>query len=204
MTIRTTGIVAALASAALLLGACTSNDADTTEETTAAGATVTSTEEAAEASTATATTSVTLEDGFVREKAADSMMTGVFGTLTNHTGEDLELVGFQTDLGSGTNEIHEVVDGVMRPKAEPMIIPANGVYELVPGGDHLMIMGVAGDIPAGEVVTLTLEFADGSTVDVPEVPVRTVLAGEENYGADGGLQGHSPEPASETSAEMAR
>ncbi|MDR7329475.1 copper chaperone PCu(A)C [Corynebacterium guangdongense] len=204
MTIRTTGIIAALATTALLLGACTSNDADTPGETTAAGTSATGVAETTAASTDAVAPVVTLEDGFVREKAADSMMTGVFGTLTNHTGEALELVGFQTDLGSGTNEIHEVVDGVMRPKSDPMIIPADGTYELVPGGDHLMIMGVEGDIPAGDVVTLTLEFADGSTVDVPEVPVRTVLAGEENYGADGGLQGHSPESAGETSAQTAR
>ncbi len=189
MIIHKTGVAAALAAAALLLGACTPDGADTTTETT----------ESAEATEAVEQ-SVTLEDGFVREKAADSMMTGVFGTLTNHTDEDLELVGFGTDLGAGMNEIHEVVDGVMQEKRDPMVIPAAGTYELVPGGDHLMIMGVDGEIPAGDVVTFTLEFADGDTVEIPEVPVRTVLAGEENYGADGGLQGHDPDAAGETSA----
>lgn len=194
MNVRKTSFVAALASSALLLGACASDGADTTEEGAAADAAATTAAE-----TTAADEVITLEEGFVREKAADSMMTGVFGTLSNHTDEDLELVGFDTDLSAGRNEIHEVVDGVMQEKTDPMVIPANGTYELVPGGDHLMIMGVEEEIPAGDVVTVTLEFADGSTADIPEVPVRTVLAGEENYGTDGDLQGHSPDMDGEMS-----
>lgn len=176
-------ITVAVASAALLLGACTAAESDSADTTTSADTTEASSNDAP----------LTLDDGVVREKLADNDMTSIFGTLSNHTDEDLELVSFETSLDAGMNEIHEVVDGVMQERQDPLVIPAGGSYELAPGGDHLMIMGYEEEILAGDAVDVTLEFIDGSTVEVPDVPVRTINAGEENYGADGSLQGHSPE-----------
>ncbi|QYH19644.1 copper chaperone PCu(A)C [Corynebacterium aquatimens] len=138
---------------------------------------------------------VMFDGATIRAKAAADTpdgtdMTAIFGTLHNHTDKDVTLSGFTTSLGDASYEIHEVVDGVMREKTGGTVIPAGGSYEFKPGADHLMIMGYTPEIAAGDTVDVTLNFADGSEVVVPDVAVRTMLPGDESYGEDGNLQGH--------------
>lgn len=179
---------------ALSLTAC-ANEATTTA--TEAAATTEATEaEATDNNTAgTEATDIEFLDASVRAKpAADAPegteMTAIFGTLQNNTDEDIELTGFTTSLGDASYEIHEVVDGVMQAKETGIVIPAGESHTLAPGAEHLMIMGYAPEIPAGDTVTVTLEFADGSTAEIKDVAVRTMLPGDESYGEDGELQGH--------------
>lgn len=139
---------------------------------------------------------VTLEDGAVRAKSAKdaadgSDMTSIFGTLRNTSDSDITVVGFTTSLGQGDNQIHEVVDGVMREKEGGFSIPAGGSHELAPGGDHFMVMDYAPAIEAGDTVDLTLLLEDGSTVSIPQVAVRTMLPGHESYGDHAGHAEHS-------------
>ncbi len=55
-------------------------------------------------------------------------------------------------------------------------------------------MGYPEEIPAGDTVALTILLDDGSDIDLGDVPVRSMGAGEENHGADGELHGgHSGE-----------
>lgn len=167
---RIRGLVAATA-AALALSGCTPANENPAEE--AAG-------------------EVTFTDGVVRAKGTDKEMTGIFGTFHNGTGEDVTITGFTSDV-PGTYEIHEVVDGVMQEKEGGITIPAGGTHEMAPGGDHLMILDHPDEIPAGEVVDLTVELANGDTLEVEDVAVRTMNPGDEDYGGDGELTGHEPE-----------
>ncbi|AGS34968.1 hypothetical protein B841_07475 [Corynebacterium maris DSM 45190] len=174
--------VAGVASGALLLTACADQGTETGDE--AASAT-------AETTSAADGEAVTLTNGVVRAKGTDVEMTAIFGTLTNALDEDVQIVGIDTGLEAGSYEIHEVVDGVMQEKEEPLTIPAGQDHVLEPGGDHFMIMGHVGEILAGDVVPVTIELADGDVIELGEVPVRTMNAGDEDYGEDGTLQGHS-------------
>lgn len=45
-----------------------------------------------------------------------------------------------------------------------------------------MLMNVKEPVMAGDVVTVTVELADGSTEEFDDIPVRTIGAGDENYG----------------------
>ncbi|MEH0146250.1 copper chaperone PCu(A)C [Corynebacterium sp. Q4381] len=130
---------------------------------------------------------VTLEKGTVRAKADAGTehgndMTSIFGTLRNHTDSEITITGFTTSLGGNKNQIHEVKDGVMQEKGGGITISAGGSHELEPGGDHLMVMDYAEPIHAGDTLTLTLQLADGSAVEIPDLAVRTMAAGEEDYG----------------------
>ena len=185
------------ATIALSLTACSSDNADTdpaatTAATTAAGSTKASTEASASTSAAEKDEKmgegeVHLHDGTVRAKAAadaedGSDMTAIFGVLENHRDEDVTLTGFTTSLGEATYEIHEVVNGVMQEKPDGITIPAGGQVELKPGGEHLMIMGYEPEVAAGETVDVTLLLSDGTTAEVKDVAVRTMLPGDEDYG----------------------
>lgn len=196
--LRTTAVAAGCA---LLLAGCSKDDKadDTATATTTATATSTmsSTTTAKATTTASETTTVAasgltaenfhLHDGFVKAVPADAGMTAVFGMLENHTDSPAHLVGFSTNLDASTYEIHEVVDGKMQEKQGGIVVEPDSHVMLKPGGDHLMIMGLKQAVEAGSTIEVTLKFADGSTVVIPDVPVRTLGAGEEDYA--GGHEG---------------
>lgn len=191
----TTAATALIASAALVLASCSTdgaNEAGGTSEANNASEVATAGESAAADSSSESTAeAVTLKDGVVRAKGKDKDMTAIFGTLENHTDADIELKGFETDLDAKMNQVHEVVDGQMREVKEPLVIPAQGSVELKPGGHHLMLMGIKDEIKAGDKVQLTLELGDGSKVEVVDVAVRSMGAGDESYGdIEGEHAGH--------------
>lgn len=179
---------AVVITAAFAVAAC-GQSADTASAPDSATPSETTATQAAENSN-----DLSLEQPVVRAMEAGKGMTGVFGTLTNHTDEDINLTGFSTSLeGDVSYELHETVDGVMREVDGGFVIPAGGSVELIPGEAHLMIMGYDGEIAAGDTIDVTLIDSKGTTYAVPDVAVRTLLPGDENYGEDGDLQGHQPE-----------
>lgn len=171
-------ILAAAAAATLALSACSPPNENPSTETV--------TSSAASQSEQT----LTLSDGVVREKGADSDMTAVFGVITNDSDADIEITGFSTSLDAPMNQLHQTVDGTMSEMTEPLIIPAGQSHTFGPGGDHFMIMGYEPELLAGDVVDLTLDLSDGTEVGFPDVPVRTMGAGHESYGEDGEMTGH--------------
>lgn len=128
----------------------------------------------------------TLEQGWA--KAGDGM-TGVFGTLTNPGTEEITLERASTPAADLV-ELHETVmiDGEMKMRELEggFVIPAGGTFDLEPGGNHIMLMEMGAPIVAGEQITVTLAFSDGSTSEVV-VDVRDYSGANENYhNIDGG------------------
>lgn len=193
-------LVSAIAASALALAGCSNSEQDSTQtdsaqetaaNTAAETAAADSDDDADDADDANddADDALEFEDAVVRAMAEDADMTAIFGTLVNESTEDIEIVGFTSSVNAGVNEIHETVDGQMREMEEPLIIPAGESVTLEPGGAHFMLMDVSEPVMAGDEITLTVELADGSTEEFDEVPVRTIGAGDENYG-DLGHEGH--------------
>ncbi len=125
---------------------------------------------------------LTVTDAWV--KAADEGMTGLFGTLVNDGGEDAVVV-VATSEAAARVELHTTVTGedgsmVMTPAEGGFTVPAGGSHVLEPGADHIMLMELAAPLAPGDEVELTLETADGETVDVVAV-VRTFAGGQEEY-----------------------
>lgn len=129
----------------------------------------------------TAAAPVTMKDPWV--KAADSGRTAVFGTLVNTTGGKVTVVSATSTVAEKT-ELHEVVDvdgkPVMRPKEGGFVIRAGGSHRLQPGGDHLMLMGLAKAVKPGDEIAVTLTFQDGRTLRFTAV-AKAFAGGKENY-----------------------
>jgi copper(I)-binding protein len=126
--------------------------------------------------------SATMSDAWV--KSVDGGMTAAFGVLSNSGDADATLVAVRTPA-SATVEIHEVVmnesgDAVMQPKEGGVVVAAGGSATLEPGGDHIMLMDVTDPIEPGDEVELTLEFSDGSTLDVTAT-AKEFSGGNEEY-----------------------
>ncbi|TVU57524.1 copper chaperone PCu(A)C [Corynebacterium aurimucosum] len=197
--------VAALAAGSLTLAACSPSEEDSAAAPSSAAS---SAEQDKDAETSTSASSsaesgVTFEDAVVRAMEEDSDMTAIFGTLHNNTDKDINVVGFSSSVKAKHYEIHEVVDGVMQEKEGGFDIPAGESIELAPGGFHFMLMGVTEPVMAGETATLTLELADGSSVELGDIPVRTIGAGDEDYGdMDHGSMDHAEHMDHSESADM--
>ncbi|WP_298044099.1 copper chaperone PCu(A)C [uncultured Citricoccus sp.] len=145
-----------------------------------------SSEAAAGAVTGTTGSPITVTDPWA--KATEEAMTGVFGTVQNASDRDVRITGASTDLAA-TAELHETVDDgtgatLMREVQGGLTIPAGGSLELVPGGHHIMLMGLRRDIAPGDVVEVRLEFEDGRTL-VLTAPAKEFAGAQEEYRGTG-------------------
>ena len=136
---------------------------------------------------------VTVENQWA--SSAESEMAAVFGTFSNTGDHDARIVSGESPL-AGPVEVHEVAPDAsgamtMRPKADGLVVPAGGTRELIPGGDHLMLMDLKQPLQAGADVTLTVVFEDGSTLPVT-AQIRDFAGGNEEYtpGGTGSGGGH--------------
>lgn len=164
---------AALIIAAPLLTACTGGTA--TAEPVAA--------------TTSAAPEVTISDAWAK---AGEGMTGMFGTLHNDSAYDLTITTAASDA-AGMVELHEVTaDGMMRKIQGDVVIPAGGTFELVPGGNHIMLMELSSPLLAGDEVTVTLTFDNGSTSTLTAL-VKDYSGANESYDDLAETDGHMSE-----------
>jgi len=148
---------------------------------TGCAATADTTEPGATAAT-TAAESLTITDPWV--KAADTGMSAAFGTLENTSDTDINVVS-ATSSSATMMELHETVSDsagvmVMQQKEGGFIVPANGSYEMAPGANHLMMMGLTAPLIAGVDATFTLALSDGSTCEFT-APAKDYSGANENY-----------------------
>ncbi|MBY0289214.1 MAG: copper chaperone PCu(A)C [Mycobacteriaceae bacterium] len=136
---------------------------------------------------------VTVENQWA--SSAEMGMAAVFGTFSNAGNHDARIVSGESPL-AGRVEVHEVVPDAsgamtMRPKADGLTVPAGGSRELIPGGDHLMLMDLKEPLQPGADVTLTVVFEDGSTFPVT-AQIRDFAGANEQYtpGGTGSGGGH--------------
>lgn len=124
--------------------------------------------------------------------SADSGMAAVFGTFANTGHHDVRIVSGTSPV-AGHVEVHEVVPDAaggktMQPKAGGLIVPAGETRELIPGGDHLMLMELKQPLQPGADVPITVVFDDGSTLPVT-AQVREFAGANEDYGPGNGAEG---------------
>lgn len=180
-------IAVAIATGALLLSGCTSDDAGPGDDTVSTSASADATPVSAEDAWVKAAD--TEEDAGAEHSGTgtnghDGVMTPVFGTLRNQSDSDLLLVGVSSAV-SEQAELHETVPGPagsasMQKREGGFTIPADGTLVLEPGGDHIMLMGLREPITTGQQVRVTLEFEDGGTTEIV-VPGRSFEGGNEQY-----------------------
>ena len=121
---------------------------------------------------------VTVEDAYVRHLPPGQTVTGAFMVLKNGSGQDRTAVSASSDVAEAVElhtHLHE--DGVMKMRqVEKIEVPAGSETLLQPGGFHLMLIGLKQPLDLGQLVDITLNFDDGSSVPV-KAEVRSVLKG---------------------------
>ncbi len=128
---------------------------------------------------------VTVTDAWA--KAADSGMSAAFGVLENTSSSEVQLVAVTSPVSSEV-QLHETItdaDGnsVMQEKDGGFTLGAGSTLTLEPGGNHIMFMSLDEPLLAGDTVDLTLEFSDGSELEV-SAPIREYSGANESYMGD--------------------
>jgi len=120
---------------------------------------------------------VTVADAWVRATVAAQRATGAFLKLTVQ-GADATLIAVTSPV-AGVTQIHEMAmsEGVMRMRDVTGGVPlkAGQIFELKPGGYHIMMMDLKQPVKAGDRVLLSLTFkqANGQqTTNQVDVEVR--------------------------------
>ncbi len=126
---------------------------------------------------------VAVKDPWVRATVPHQKATGAFMRLT--ASDDVRVVAARSPV-AGVVEIHEMVmEGeVMKMRALPGLdLPAGKEVELKPGGWHVMLIDLKGQVKEGDTVPLTLEVEgkDGKreTIEIaaPVRPLKTSTGG---------------------------
>jgi hypothetical protein len=117
-----------------------------------------------------------IRDGWARATAEGQTSGAIYLTIDNKGGAD-RLVGVSTDQAA-LAMLHEnaTVDGVSQMRMlDSVDVPANGQVALAPGGKHIMLEGLRGELVKGYRFEVELTFdRSGSKV----VPVTVVGANE--------------------------
>ena len=178
--------------AALALAGCGGGD---TTETASDPTTPAASSEPAEAPSAI------VEDAWVRatKGTTDTSMTGAFMSITNPSDTDVSLVSATADVAAMV-QMHEMTtdaDGKMVMQEVPagFVIPAGGHAHLEPGGNHVMLMGLSKELAPGDEVMFTLNFSDGTTIDIT-APVKEFTEEEPHYHESEGAEMEMESPSS--------
>jgi periplasmic copper chaperone A len=118
------------------------------------------------------TDNLEISGGFARASAGMAMAGAGFMTITSR-GEPDRLLAFSSPACTRP-ELHTHINdnGVMRMReVEAIDIPAGGQAELKPGGLHLMMIDLTGQLVEGETVEVTLVFEQAGDVTLT-LPIK--------------------------------
>lgn len=105
---------------------------------------------------------------YLREPAPGQQMLAAFVTFTNTSGKAYTLNDVSSPRASAV-EVHRTMynDGVMSMRhVHHLMVPPQSEMALKPGGYHLMLTGVTGEVKPGDQVPLEFLFTDGTTLAV--------------------------------------
>ncbi len=128
---------------------------------------------------------VKIDNAWVRASVPGQKATGAFMTLTSKAGTRLTEVSSPV---AGVAEVHEMAmhGDVMKMRSlSELDLPAGKAIELKPGGFHVMLLDLKGQLAADSTVPLTLTFKDAKGVESKtelSVPVRAVNAPATSHG----------------------
>ncbi len=137
---------------------------------------------------------VSVKEPWVRATVPSQKATGAFMQIVS--AKDAKLVEASSPV-AGIVEIHEMamVKDVMKMRAiEGLDLPAGKAVELKPGGYHVMLMDLKGQIKDGDTVPLSLvvQGADGKrqTIEVkaPARPLNTNAQKDMSQGGGHGMK----------------
>jgi copper(I)-binding protein len=92
----------------------------------------------------------------------------VYFVIQNHNPEADKLTGISSDVADAV-EVHESKmegDVMMMNRVESVTLDPSAKVEFMPGGYHVMLIGLKQDLKAGDEIEITLQFKNGPDITV--------------------------------------
>ena len=123
----------------------------------------------------TAADAVTVSDPYVRAMPPGQPTSLAFMGITNNSDQDIALLDAESTIAKKAElHTHTMKNGMLHMrKVDKVALPAGKTVMLETGGLHVMLVGLKQDLKPGDVVSITLVFADGSRKQL-DVPVRKI------------------------------
>ena len=120
---------------------------------------------------------VQIEEPWIRATTPGAKVAAGYMTIRNKSAQPERLVGGSSPVAARVETHIHIKDGdvVRMREVKGYDIPANGVFELKPGGAHLMLVDVRRPLKEGEKVPLVLKFEKSGEVKV-DFQVRPLAA----------------------------
>ncbi len=126
---------------------------------------------------------LTVSGSWVRAAEPPAKTSAVYLTIDNAGTEADSLIAVSSELAEFT-EIHQSLkeDGVsLMRKVKAIEVPANGSANLEPGGYHVMLINLNGEIAADETYSLTLTFEKAGEVVVKPLARKAKAGGHHDH-----------------------
>lgn len=132
---------------------------------------------------------VTVVDARARATPPMAESAGAFMTVLNGLDKPIRLVSAEAQVSSVV-ELHETKEegGVMKmiPQPDGFEIPAGEALMLMPGGKHVMFIGLLQPLVAGEELTVKLNFEGADPIELQVPIVEMGDMGNMGQGTEGG------------------
>lgn len=129
---------------------------------------------------------ITVDGAFARATIGAGKTGAAYLTVHNSSKHADRLIGAVTKISKRASlhtHLHE--NGVMKMRPiDGIVIPAHGMAELKPGGDHVMLMGLKAPLKMGDHFPLALVFEKAGEIPIM-VTVGPVGAKNAGHGGDG-------------------
>ena len=110
---------------------------------------------------------ISVKDPWVRQNPPGTSVTAAYMVIENPAGADelLEVIcGCSAEASLHVTEMKEGSDSMVMKEVPSIAVPPGASVALSPGGSHVMLMGLSGDM--GESVVLELRFRSGARISV--------------------------------------
>ena len=120
---------------------------------------------------------ISVKDPWVRQNPPGTSVTAAYMVIENPAGADelLEVsCGCSAEASLHVIEMKEGSDSMVMKEVSSIAVPPGASVALSPGGSHVMLMGLSGDM--GESVVLELRFRSGARISVTAPVLDPVAA----------------------------
>lgn len=115
---------------------------------------------------------IEVRDAWARA-STQGMTSAIYFVIENHNAEADELLGAASDAAEAV-EIHESKtegDVMKMNRVDSVALEPSAKVEFMPGGYHVMLIGLRQDLKPGDEITVTLQFKNSPDVTVT-APVK--------------------------------
>lgn len=118
---------------------------------------------------------IVILDGWARASIGNAPNSAAYLTVTTKGDAADKLLSVSTPAAEAAELHHHVMDGdiARMQKVETIDVEPGAPLSMEPGGYHVMLFGLTGNLAAGEVLTITLTFEKAGEI-AAEIPIRSL------------------------------